>query len=284
MTEAPPLVSVIVPTKNSARTLDSCLTSIKSQSHAAIELIVVDNHSTDQTPSIALAHCDLVETWGPERSAQRNRGAAFARGDFLLFVDSDMSLSSQVVEECIAAIREPGAAAVVIPEESVGRGFLARCRALERSCYRGDDVVEAARFFRRADFEAVDGFDEQLIGMEDWDLTRRVAGGRNMPRIKSGLRHDEGTMRLGSWLAKKRYYASSSFLYIRKHRGHAIGQANLIFRPAYARNWKRLLRHPVLTAGFLALKAMETGAIAWGALEAVSARGPRLPHRAPPVE
>ena len=74
-----PLVSVIIPTRDSDRTLESCLSSIRAQSYAPIEIIVVDNHSTDRTLRIAISHCDVVETFGPERSAQRNRGANLAR-------------------------------------------------------------------------------------------------------------------------------------------------------------------------------------------------------------
>ncbi len=48
-----PLVSVIIPTKNSSKTLSSCLDSIKNQDYENIEIIVVDNHSTDNTLEIA---------------------------------------------------------------------------------------------------------------------------------------------------------------------------------------------------------------------------------------
>ncbi|WP_255696395.1 glycosyltransferase [Allobranchiibius sp. GilTou73] len=44
------LVSVVVPTRDNERTIDSCLASVRAQTHVDVELIVVDNHSTDATP------------------------------------------------------------------------------------------------------------------------------------------------------------------------------------------------------------------------------------------
>jgi glycosyltransferase involved in cell wall biosynthesis len=260
------LVSVIVPTRNSARTLEACLDSIHSQLYSPVELIVVDNCSTDGTLEIAQRKGDIVETFGPERSAQRNRGAHLAHGNYLLFVDSDMKLAPQVIGDCLDAIRSSGAPAVIIPEISVGEGFLAQCRALERSCYIGDDSIEGARFFPRAVFETSGGFDEQLVAMEDWDLTIRVAAGQRLPRSRSHIVHDEGRLRLATVLAKKRYYAASSLHYWRKHGRPTLGQASLVLRPAFVRHWRRLARHPVLTAGFLTLKGMEAAAVAWGVL------------------
>jgi len=269
------LVSVIVPTRNSARTLEACLNSIRSQLYRPIELVVIDNGSTDATLEIATNHADVVGTFGPERSAQRNRGAQLARGEYLLFVDSDMNLTPRVVGDCLDAIRTSAAPAVVIPETSIGDGFIARCRALERSCYAGDDSVEAARFFTRAAFEASGGFDEDLTGPEDWDLSIRVAHGRHLPRSASSILHDEGRLQLVAVLAKKRYYAPSAMAYFRKHGRSTFGQANLVFRPAFLRHWRRLLPHPVLTIGFLSLKAMEAVAGAWGVLEARARSQPK---------
>jgi glycosyltransferase involved in cell wall biosynthesis len=268
-----PLVSVIVPTRNSARTLQACLESIRSQTYSPIELVVVDNHSSDRTLEIAGRLADIVETFGPERSAQRNRGAQFSHGEYLLFVDSDMTLAPRVVGDCLDSLRVNGAPGAIIPETSVGEGFLAKCRAFERSCYVGDDTIEGARFFPRTEFEWARGYDENLIAMEDWDLSIRVAAGRRLARAESYITHDEGRLRLGTVLAKKRYYAASSLYYWRKHGRSTLGQANLLFRPAFIRNWRRLLRHPVLTAGFLLLKSLEATAVMWGALRPRAGRG-----------
>src|SRR5438045_6135257 len=129
------LVSVIVPTSNSQRTLSACLASVRNQSHPTVELIVVDNRSSDRTVDLARKFADRVIEWGPERSAQRNKGARLARGEYFLFIDSDMILSSDVISECTAMSLTQLAPGVVIPEISVGDGFWAHCRQLERSLY-----------------------------------------------------------------------------------------------------------------------------------------------------
>lgn len=271
-----PLVSVIVVTRNSTRTLDDCLASIRNQTYTPIELIVVDNGSTDETLSVARRYSDIVETFGPERSAQRNRGAESSHGEYVLFIDSDMHLSPGVVRDCVDAMVGTKAPGVVIPEVSVGEGFLARSRALERRCYVGDDEIESARFFSKKAFDAAGGFDERLTGTEDKDLMVRVAVGRRLPRTSSYITHYEGRVRIGPLIDKRRYYTVSSVHYWHKHGRSSVRQANIIFRPAFIRNWRLLARHPLLTSGILFLKTLETLGIAWGLAEAwVGALGRR---------
>ena len=88
-------VSLIVPARNSARTLAACLESCRTQTHSDVEVIVVDNSSTDGTVEIAQALADLTFDQKLERSAQRNRGAAESTGDIVVFIDSTWSSSRQ---------------------------------------------------------------------------------------------------------------------------------------------------------------------------------------------
>ncbi len=140
-------VSVIVPTKNSEATLDRCLSSIKNQTYKSIEIIVVDNNSVDKSKAIAGKYTKKVYNKGPERSSQRNFGSQEAQGDYLVFIDSDMELMPNVIEECVEVAQSMSVEAVVIPEISVGETFWAKCKALEKRCYMEDETIEAARFF-----------------------------------------------------------------------------------------------------------------------------------------
>ena len=62
MSTALPVISVIVPTRNNIRTIEACLASVRAQTHEAVELVVVDNHSDDGTPEIARRFADTVLT------------------------------------------------------------------------------------------------------------------------------------------------------------------------------------------------------------------------------
>jgi glycosyltransferase involved in cell wall biosynthesis len=269
------LVSVVVPTRNSERTIERCLESIAGQTHPEVELVVVDNGSSDRTLPVADRFADIVTGGGPERSAQRNRGAALSGGAFLLFIDSDMELPPDVIADCLGRAAATGAPAVVIPERSFGTGFWADCRELERSCYEGDELVEAARFFRREVFEGTGGYDEDLTGAEDWDLSRRVAAGERLPRTSAEILHNEGRLTLAGVFGKRLYYSTGYWRYLNKHRRAALRQANVVVRPAFVANWKRLARRPMLAAGILCLKTVEVAAMLAGVVKLATANGRR---------
>jgi len=257
--------SVIVTTRNSAATLEACLTSIQGQTVPA-ELIVIDNFSTDETPAIARRYASAFLQAGPERSRQRNLGASMATGSWLFFVDSDMVLAPTTIAECLDAARA-GIRAVIVPEVSQGQGFWAACKALERACYVGDDTIEAARFIEKRLFQELRGFDEELTGEEDWDLTARIRG-RGLPvgRTATPLVHDEGRLRLAETMRTKFYYGRTMGRYLRKHPRAARSQMTL-FRPAFFRNGTLLRSQPLRTAGMFVMKTCEIGA---GALGTVS--------------
>ncbi len=252
------LVSVIVTTKNSQRFIGSCLKTIKDQSYPNIEIIVVDNFSNDKTKEIALRYTNKFFEKGPERSAQRNFGAIKSKGKYLLILDADMELSEDIIKECVERIEsDKNIKAIIIPEISFGESFWAKCKALERSCYIGDETIEAARFFNRDTFFEFEGYDEQITGPEDWDLPQRIKKKYKISRVKSQIRHNEADLSLIKSLRKKYYYSQKFFKYAKKHPEIAKEQINIIFRPAFFRNWKKLIEDPIHTSGFLFMKLCE---------------------------
>ena len=254
-----PMVSVIVPTRNSIRTIESCLKSIRKQAFKKLEIIVVDNYSSDLTLEIAKKFADKLFQKGPERSAQRNFGVKKSSGKFVIWIDADNILPPEIIKECLQAI-ENNLHALIIPEISVGKGFWAKCKILEKRCYLGDERIEAIRFIEKSVYNKVGRISENLISGEDWDITTRVReSGYKIGRIKTFMLHDEGQLKLTDDLRKKYYYATKSLPYVSRHIKGPKDVILFIFRPAYFRNWEILLADPLHTLGFLFMKLCEFG-------------------------
>jgi glycosyltransferase involved in cell wall biosynthesis len=266
------LVTVVVTTRDVERTLEACLRSIRAQDHQPLELLVVDNSSTDRTGEIAARLADVVLIGGPERSAQRNLGVATARGEWLLWIDADMLLAPDVVSSALAAADRAGAAAVSIPETTVGPGFWTACRALERSCYLDDPSLFNPRLLRRELLTAMGGFDEAMAGPEDADLRIRLAQQGVVVAHASGvIDHDEGRLTLRDVLRKRIYYGSSLPAFAANNPGAVRRQAMATVR-AFVRHRRRLAGDPVHAVGLLGLRALEAAAYAVGAARAARAR------------
>jgi chlorobactene glucosyltransferase len=115
-----PLVSVIVPARNEARNIEACVRSILAASWPHVEVIVVDDRSTDGTGDIAravaagdarvhvVANPDLPDGWIGKQWACHN-GQLIARGTFLLFTDADTRHGAELLARSMNAMRERGA-------------------------------------------------------------------------------------------------------------------------------------------------------------------------------
>jgi len=275
-----PLVSVIVPTRNSEATIGACLKSIKEQAYQDIEIIVIDNNSTDKTKEIARKYTELVFNKGPERSAQRNFGAFKSKGKYLLFIDSDMELSKNVVGECVllsqkSEIMNHQLGGIIIPEESFGTNFWAKCKALERSFYIGVDWIEAARFFPKIIFNIVDGYDNNLVSGEDWDLNQRIKKRYSIGTISSHIKHNEGRLTLRDLLNKKKYYMGAINNYSLKkiNKGNFSKQSNIVYRyKLFFSDFGKLFHNPIIGLGMLLMKTAEfgVGGLTYGFLKFVA--------------
>jgi glycosyltransferase involved in cell wall biosynthesis len=254
------LVSVITTTKNEEKNIRACLESIKKQTYKPLEIIVVDNHSTDKTKEIAKKYTTTVFDKGPERSAQRNFGAKKALGKYVLFLDADMVLATSVVSDCISEIQNKGVGGIIIPEESYGKGIWAQVKKLERSFYVGNDLVEAARFFDKEKFLSLGGFDENITGPEDWDLSQRVKDKYHIERVHSFIYHNEGRLTFLGSVRKKYYYSKKFSTYAQKsiNMKYSTQQMNLFKRyHIFLSNPLKLFKNPLLGLGVLALKTSE---------------------------
>ena len=105
----PILVSAIVPVYNGAHCLPRCLESLRKQTHPRVEIIVVDDGSTDGTPNLVQAPVRLLATGGRKGAgAARNVGAKAATGEVLFFTDSDVVAPPDWIEKALKARAEKG--------------------------------------------------------------------------------------------------------------------------------------------------------------------------------
>jgi len=276
------LVSIVVTTKNEEKNIATCLESIKNQSLNShfpipisfIEIIVVDNNSSDNTVKIARKFTDKVYNKGPERSAQRNYGVKKAKGKYILYLDADMILSKKVIEECVNKCEKAECIALYIPERIVDNikclpqempkaiSWGTKVRDFERSFYNAT-YIDAVRFVKRDESLKVGGFDESFFVAEDWDFDRRIRAKGKVGIIDVPLYHNEGIFSLKRYLQKKVYYSKNLDRYIEKWEENdrtikkQLGFSYRFFG-VFVENgkWKRLLRHPILTLGMYFLRGM----------------------------
>jgi len=248
-----PLVSIIIPTYNSEETIAKCIMSIITQTYKNIEIIVVDRFSNDKTVEIAKklgAKVYLIKA--NERSEQINYGVKKARGKYVYRVDSDFILEPEVVEEALNKCENEGYDAVCIHNTSdPSISFWSKVRKLERDCYSDDELNVAARFIRKKVFESINGFDEELIAAEDYDLHNRLLKkGYKIGRINSKEVHIGEPKSLQEIVRKHYYYGKTLVKFVAKNRKYALKQLSPI-RPAFIRNWKKFMNNPYITLGFI---------------------------------
>lgn len=263
-----PLVSVIIPAYNEAKNISRNLKAIINQTYKKVEIIVVDDQSTDNTALISKKYThNVFERKHAERSVQRNFGASKAKGKYLLFIDADMELTPGVIESCVKNMGGNGA--LIVPEKTVGKGFVANIRKFERQMYMGDENVEVARFFPKRVFNEFGGYDIGLTGAEDYDLPKRISKKYGIGWAKEYILHHETGLTLWKQLKKKFYYAKQSAKYAEKHPDLISRQGILIVRKAYLKHWKKFFLNPIVGILLLVMRLLETISAALGFLVAV---------------
>lgn len=256
-------ISVIITTKNEEKNIENCLNSILGQTYPEdmIEIIIVDNNSSDKTKAIAKKFTDKIYDKGPERSAQRNYGVKESNGEYFLYLDADMILDKNVIKECIERIQKNSdIIGLYIPEIIMGESFWCQVRRFERSFYNGT-VIDCVRFINKVKFLESGGFDETMSGPEDWDLDRKIRQIGKVDLISSPVYHNESAFDLKKYLNKKEYYIKSFDKYIAKWGANdpeIRKQLGFYYRfiGVFTENgkWKKLLMHPILTIGVYILR------------------------------
>lgn len=194
---AAPTVSVIIPTYNRRAALETSIASVLRQSVEDLELIVVDDCSTDDTPAMLGAVTDrrvraIRHEANRGANAARNSGLDAASGRFVAFQDSDDEWLPAKLEKQLAALAAGDAVAaycgmIVVDGQHGGSSRRTRIRYLPdpaRSRVSGDllepllttSLVSTQTFIGRRDVIREAGrFDEALPALQDWDFMLRVA-------------------------------------------------------------------------------------------------------------
>ena len=187
MSQRPPQLSVVVPAHNRAWCLAEALDSVLAQDVAGVELIVVDDGSTDGTPQLLAGYGDALRVLRQENrgvSAARNAGIAAAQGELLAFLDSDdVWLPGKLQAQIDFFAAHPEALICQTEELWVKNGR--RVNPGRRHRKRGGMIFEpslelclvspSAVMLRRGLFDRVGLFDERLPACEDYDLWLRVS-------------------------------------------------------------------------------------------------------------
>ena len=191
MSLQPPRVSVILPTFNRAKTLRAAIDSVLSQSYRSLELIVVDDASTDETEALVTSIDDarisyLRHNDNSGGSAARNSGLRAATGELLAFQDSDDLWLPDKLERQVALLdSKPEVGLVWCPYLRTNRHGAEELHpttptlsprgevqpALLKKNFIGTPTIVA----RRSCYERCGNFDEALPRFQDWDWVVRVA-------------------------------------------------------------------------------------------------------------
>ncbi len=191
-----PLISVVIPTYNRAGTITKAVSSALAQTYREIEVIIVDDGSTDETPAALAEFGNRIRVirqnnTGP--STARNRGAAEARGEYLAFLDSDDVWLPEKLERQVQLMicRGPEVCCCVTNcklADSSGRWttsfeLAGLAGAPEAGYLLNPGEILATRFLlynqvvmiRAAAFRSIGGFHKDLWQLEDYHLALRLA-------------------------------------------------------------------------------------------------------------
>ena len=222
MTEHP-LISVVIPAHNEENYLASCLESVKRAAAdipGGVEIIVAANRCTDRTAEIAESLGAVVVRNDARSIARvRNAGVGASRGEIIVTIDADSTMSEHALRE-VREMLESG--------KYIGGGTNVRfdrmslgifCSALYVAwnlipvMLRNRAALSGGMFWcRRQDFDAVGGFDESLVSLEDMDFAVRL----NRLGVSRGLKY--GTLKRSHIVTSSRKFDKFGDWYLIRNR------------------------------------------------------------------
>lgn len=169
------MISIIIPTFNEQESISALIGYLKKNSPIGLEIIIVDGGSTDETVKIAEKAGAIVESSPKKgRSRQMNIGAKISTNDILYFLHADTIPPSSFYYEIKTAIEqgyEAGCYRLSFDNNHPLLTFYSWFTKFNIDIFRfGDQSL----FVSKRVFELVDGFDEELIVMEDQEIVKAI--------------------------------------------------------------------------------------------------------------
>jgi glycosyltransferase involved in cell wall biosynthesis len=220
-----PLVSIVIPTRNSSNTIEECLSAIQKQSYGNIEVIIVDSNSKDDTAKIATSKGYKVIFTDWKLLGARYLGCKAASGELALMLDSDQILLENTVERALPLFEDYDM--LCLGEMSytyntiIQKMFEADRRMIHNEAHIQLHPVFGtllARFYKRTlldqAFEAIPksllpsvvAHDHAIIYYEAWKLSNRVK------ILPNAVYHNEPATVLELWKKNFRYGRSTKSL------------------------------------------------------------------------
>ncbi len=211
-------VSVVIPTYNTARTIDFCLTSVLNQGFSESEVIVVDGGSTDGTiEKIKRYSVKLIGQSSLGLAAARNAGAEISNGDVIIFLDGDCIASKNLIRNMVEPFHNKeigmtqGYIDIANPDSLVARLIFKKARYVFRDLEYLNFVWTGCVAIRRKLFEMVGKFDESVRFVEDDELAYRVVNaGYKIYLVKNAKFFHHFPM--SSWRHLKRQAATARWM------------------------------------------------------------------------
>ncbi len=175
--EYAPLVSVLLPTYNGASTIGKCIESLLNQSYQNVEIIVIDDGSTDETyTAVSKYPVKYYRISHGGRARAVNFGLRKAKGEIIAVVEDDAIYLPSYLQEAIKHFEDPSVGVVMGPHHVLDpKTFVEKCKDLERRVHFTEYVPYTGWVFRKDLLEKVGGFDERVASGDEVITSRRIA-------------------------------------------------------------------------------------------------------------
>ena len=294
---AAPLVSVVIPCYNPPPELTEALASVRAQTHPQVEVVLVNDGTTnpaalERLRAAAATVTHYIEQPNQGLAAARNAGFRAAAGEFVVPLDADDRLEPAFITACLAEIeRHPESAFVYTDYRVFGDvKYVERTPAYDLDALLDQNILIYAALIRRGDWDVAGGYDDSMrLGYEDWDFWLRLAErgrfGRHLDQVLFAYRkhgrslltlarehHDELVAKIrGSHPA---LYGWPGRAQVKARWAPAVGVLGSLTTPQTIADWQALSEDPAAleqssAAAFLRLDpaaAPEPHAAEWAAL------------------